>query len=454
MPTTQTITRTLIGINPIGNNTWRIQFNPADTRLTLASDTFPVVYYSSSALPFTLNPFLNNISNWDSNDYNAIINNATIDRLSELYRQVDYSTNQAVPINFASIISGSAYPASVQDSNYTSYQYSGIRYWGSKNTTDNFNISSVSESLYTQDYQNTNIGATTLGYPSVNKYDASILEFNWGGGAYPEIAKVGVLSLNQLLNVGETKENISNFNASEDGFLETVSLEFPVNSKPVFNQYTTNATTTSGARVLGYGFSTPPISQYMISSDNTSITSGFGGNTTLTFANNVSRVNTNSSGYYITGSTLAAVTMSIDISSSLAAGDRWFVTLYQDLPNPVQGNLFPLNSGSLSDYSQVTNDGYVSPLLYNGVFEVSKSVATGTPTLWLYNTLPVSSGFFGNGGFGMLIWKSIEGSYMLFNNATLSGVGKGGLVTSTSSPVIQHEFTYITQNFGTNPKNQ
>ncbi len=36
-------------------------------------------------------------------------------------------------------ISGTATPASVQDSNYTSYQYSGIRYWGSKNTTDNFN---------------------------------------------------------------------------------------------------------------------------------------------------------------------------------------------------------------------------------------------------------------------------------------------------------------------------
>ena len=45
-------------------------------------------------------------------------------------------------------------------------------------------------------------------------------------------------------------------------------------------------------------------------------------------------------------------------------------------------------------------------------------------------------------------------SYMRIKNATLSGLGKGGLVTSTPTPLITQDFTYITQTYGTNPKNQ
>ena len=55
---------------------------------------------------------------------------------------------------------------------------------------------------------------------------------------------------------------------------------------------------------------------------------------------------------------------------------------------------------------------------------------------------------------GLLLWKSIPGNYMRVRNATLSGLGKGGLVTSTPTPVIEQDFTYITQEYGTNPKNQ
>jgi hypothetical protein len=51
---------------------------------------------------------------------------------------------------------------------------------------------------------------------------------------------------------------------------------------------------------------------------------------------------------------------------------------------------------------------------------------------------------------GLLLWKSIPGNYMRVKNATLSGLGKGGLVTSTPTPLITQEFTYITQTYGTN----
>ena len=55
----------------------------------------------------------------------------------------------------------------------------------------------------------------------------------------------------------------------------------------------------------------------------------------------------------------------------------------------------------------------------------------------------------------MLIWKAItDGTFVLFNGATLSGVGKGNLITDTASPTIKSNLTYITQTYGTNPSNQ
>jgi len=573
---TQTITRTIVGINPIGNNIWQIEFNPAQTQITSNSVTSPVIYYSSSALPVILNPFLNNVGGFNNSDYNALINNSELNRLSQFTQQIDYTTNQLIPVNFQAIISGTAYPAAVQDSNYTSYQYSGIRYWGSKNTTDNFNTASISQSLVVQGYQNDNIGTTTLGYASVDKFDSNILEFNWGGGTYPEIYGGGALSLNQLLGVGATRDNVSRFNSTEPGFNKSVEILFPINSLPVFNQYTTIANTTVNARVSSIGFTVPAISNYMIASSNTNTTAEISASTNyITITGNLSEVTTNNAGNYITGSLINSSSFLENINQGFISGERWFVTFYQNLPSPVIGVLEPLNLG----YSNYTvENGYSYPLASKGVFEITSSLVspvlptssfiatlgsspstgkigfnsgtftgpavnavsnlyisdiddnsnnvssilealndTQTITLenvqagtgpFVYNitgdpvdngtyfTIPVSlvSGTgnlrisgdggitfddynvytdgnsrlyldipngifstgsqFGNGNNGMLVWKSQAGAYITFNDATLSGVGKGGLVTSTQSPVIQKDFTYITQEYGTNPKNQ
>ena len=102
---TLTITRTILGINPIGNNIWQIEFNPSQTQITLNSLTAPVIYYSSSALPVVLNPYLNNIGNWNTNDYNAIMNNVLDNRLNTKIQEVDYATSQNIPVNFEAIIS-------------------------------------------------------------------------------------------------------------------------------------------------------------------------------------------------------------------------------------------------------------------------------------------------------------------------------------------------------------
>jgi len=452
MPTV-TYTLNIVGINPIGNNVWQLEFNPNSSLLESDVSTNPLTYLSCSS-PVILNPFLNNIGNFNNSDYNAIINNVIPNRLSEWYQQIDYATDQNIPVNFQQLISGTAAPASVQDSNYTSYQYSGIRYWGSKNTTDNFNSALTITSSIVQTYQNDNLGLTTLGYPSVNSFDTGIYEFAWGGGTYPEIATGGAVKLSQILNVNTTS-SVGIISPLTDYFSGVVDQDLPANSQPQFTQYSTTANIPNTARVMTTNFGVPTISSYMIGSAfGSGDAAQFSAVNAITFINSASRVTTNSSGFYISGSTISKTTMSIEISNSLASGDRWFVTLYQDLPSPIQGTLEPLNSGSLNNYSIITAGAYNNPVLYNGVYEVSSSI-TSSGVLTFYDNLPTNSGSFGNGQNGMLIWKAIvDGTFVLFNGTTLSGVGKGNLITPTASPTIKNNLTYITQTYGTNPSNQ
>lgn len=449
---TLTITRTILGINPIGNNIWQIEFNPAQTQITSDSTAAPVIYYSSSALPVVLNPYLNSIGNWNANDYNATMNNADGERLSTFYKQVDYSTDQNIPINFQQIISGTAYPAAVQDSNYTSNWYTIPRYIGSKNTTDNFNTSSISASLFVQNYQKSDIGATTLGYASVNNFDATILEFNWGGGTYPEIFGGGALSLNQSILVGANRDLFTKFTPTETGFLEQVALTFPINSQPVFKQFTTNAITVAGAKVSAYGFSVPAVSSFMMftNQDATGLTgSGTIGvsRETILLAGSGSIVTTNTSGYYTTGSPISNEAIVSNISSSINAGDSWYVSLFRNFPQVVQGTLEPWNSGSNANYSVQNEDGYIYPLASKGVYKITAaSLVTINIDPSIKFPAQATIGGSNNNNLGMLLWKAVPGAFLLFNDATLSGVGKGGLITSTPSPVIEKDFSYIIQN--------
>ena len=415
---------------------------------------------------------------FNNSEYNAIINNADANRLSQWYQQIDYATSQTIPVNFQQIISGSAYPASVQDSNYTSYQYSGIRYWGSKNTTDNFNSPLTSQSLVVQTYQNNNIGATTLGYASVNKLDATILQFDWGGGTYPQIINGGILALNDMLLVGANKDAVSIYPSQQNGFLTASSQAYPIGSFPVFNQYSTAATTTAGAQVAEYGWTVPSVSNYYIPSGSQS--GRFYGGAMITSSNpnelyivdvsfdllgvpfisppGLGSINSQGSEVPIrqTGSLNTYKT----ISSSLAEGGEWYVSMYYNLGDVALGALQPITGSS--EFSQ------------QGIYKINSIVigsgvsTTITASLDASINTEFSSSVFGAGAWlfpsqtptgmvqyaGLLLWQSIPGDYMRVKNATLSGLGKGGLVTSTPTPLITQEFTYITQTYGANPKNQ
>jgi hypothetical protein len=452
MPTV-TYTLNIVNVNPIGNNVWQLEFNPNNTLLEADVLSNPITYLSASS-PVILNPFLNNIAGFNNSDYNAIINNATEERLSEWYQQVDYNTAQTVPVNFQQLISGTAYPAAIQDSNYTSYQYSGIRYWGSKNTTDDFNSPLTVTSSIVQTYQNDNLGLTTLGYPSVNRYDIGLLEYNWGGGTYPEIQGAGALSLNQMLLVGGNRDAVGVYGAQQPGFLTASAIEFPIGATPTFFQYTTNVSTITGTKVAAYGFSTPQIANYFIPFNQTGSTFVLENNgVDLDFATAttpIHRTATNPSGFYITSSaTVQAQDIVSEISTSLAQGDRWFISAYYQLQGPIQGTLTPW-FGTIQSLDTNPNAFVLEKL---GTYEIISTSGTNTLTMNLNTGLPSET--FGGGGTdnGCLIWKAVQGEYMILSGNTLSGLGKGTLLGSTPSPVIETDLVYITQNYGINPFN-
>ena len=453
---TLTITRTILGINPIGNNIWQIEFNPAQTQLTSDVSTSPVIYYSSSALPVILNPFLNNIGNFNNSDYNAIINNATINRLSEYYKQIDYATAQTVPVNFEAIISGTAYPASVQDSNYTSYQYSGIRYWGSKNTTDNFNSPLTITSSIVQTYQNDNLGLTTLGYPSIQIQNCLIAEFSTGGGTSLEIMNKYATFLGNLYQVGTAtgdplidRDNITIIRPIENFYYQSVELWAGVREQMQIIQYSSTAKLPQPSTVFAVlDYLTPASSDFCIFSN-------FTGSRAIVqnslfqialFDNSGECAKTISNN--ITGSAVSASALATSISSSLADGNRMFISVY---------NPRTLNSLTYGSQQQT-----IVPLPIE-IDSIGVAFPGGEPLINLKEFLPTStiidsfgsgSGFSAaNNEYGMLIFTAGTGTSIIFDLPTgnsATGIGKGAIIEKFNNRTINEQFNYITRTFGEN----
>jgi len=442
-----------------GGNYYFFEFAPGNSAQFLLSD--PVTFLNQILV---LSPRISDATGpFQNNDYNAIINNAIENRPNSKIQVVDYSTNQNIPINLLAILSGSAERASIPDSNYTSLWWDEIRYLGSKNTTDNLNSISTTQSLEVQNYENSSIGATTLGQASIDQYSTNIYEFAWGGGAYPQIATAGAVKLNQILDVNSTS-SVANISPQDIFFSFSVQSNLPPNSQPQISQRTTTVNIPNTVRVLTSEFGVPSISSYYIPSGSTT----FGGAamtgsfTTLSLyggflTNLIAIPGIDNNGYEsaiaaVTGSTPATITSTI--SASLSAGERWFVSIYYNLGTTASGSLVPVNNG----YDSINGDGsYAYPLEANGVYEIDRVSPIHANDLILTKAINVNLEMGLNAGAlttgyaaaGCLIWKAItDGTFVVFNGSTLSGVGKGSLITPNASPIIKNELGSILTNFG------
>lgn len=141
----------------------------------------------------------------DFSDYNSLLNNVYSNRVSNLYYDVDYSTNALNPINFQTIISQSALYAQVQDSNYTSGSaWTKARYNGTKLTSATYNTYTSGDVSYGQT-------AVVDKYTDYFLYFSNIEEQTAVGGALPggNVRGVALISINgDVISLTPDNQNI------------------------------------------------------------------------------------------------------------------------------------------------------------------------------------------------------------------------------------------------------
>ncbi len=163
------------------NSSWTVTVDNLAAQSTYYLD--PTVYTQQN-FPGDINDF---------SDYNSLLNNVYSNRVSNVYYDVDYSTNLLNPVNFTNIISQSALYAQVQDSNYRSGSvWSKGRYEGVKNTGNyNTSIAFVSKSQ-------------APGYP-VDKFSNYFARFTSNISADPEYPGGGLFKLVELISIDGTR---------------------------------------------------------------------------------------------------------------------------------------------------------------------------------------------------------------------------------------------------------
>lgn len=153
------------------------------------------------------------------------LNNVEDNRASTLYQDVDYLSNARTPVNLDLILSGSAFPAIVPDSNYTSLRSITPRYLGSKNS---------GEINYSQSFADNSIQE---GYPA-DRLTPWFAHFN-GINNSVELGIGGNLNVTQLINA-ETLDTITL--TSENKNLDFLGQLFKQGDRPSIVPATTDTT--------------------------------------------------------------------------------------------------------------------------------------------------------------------------------------------------------------------
>jgi hypothetical protein len=184
-------------------------------------------------------------------DYNVLAGNAVIPRYSELYMDVDYTTNVIQAVNSASIIDGTATRAAVQDSNYTTFAHISPRYIGKELESAKINEWTEGDISYGK-------------VPNVSNPEVNFVSFKSLNGTSPQWGNNNV-DLTQV-NIEYIIDNNNNLtkpiNDTDNINLNTVRQTFPeVIATPVGKEeieyITSNATIfLNNVEVSGYDLST------------------------------------------------------------------------------------------------------------------------------------------------------------------------------------------------------
>jgi hypothetical protein len=439
--------------------------NPAS-----ASQTSP----SNSIL---LNPYLD--QPFEGTDYDVLY--GSVDKItpSLFFEKIDYLDYNTINESFRQeLLSGSATKADVKDYYYQAKRHIYPRYVGSRNTSDNFNTESISQSNNLQ-----TISKITLS-PSRNQgvaynYDTLLYEFSSINTPY-ELPFLSKININQIINT-DTTSSATTIASSDPNFIFT-KQKIQNNDSLKASYY--NASFNNLPFTLNAKATISPVSFYTWS-PNLPVPPAFlqsGSNIfwTQMFTENSSKVSSISTqnNSYILGSNIPTIQLATVVSQSLLKGESWYITLYT-------GSLtYPLSPSSILaptlNNQIISASTTVNPITGNySVFKViSSSIQTryGGDTLNLHLKVPTATGQFdiftgfpaadansgilvgydGNGvnpPISALLWKDdANGGGILIDKLPLNINSQGNFTTPSVLPLIQDNIDYIAQNFGNRPK--
>ncbi len=227
MPTI-TNTGTIKSITALGNGQFKID---------LVDGSYPIVNINPAASVFNsgtvnsslvvLDPYAN-IPNLAYSDFNAVINNALIPRQSNIFWDLDYSTNAIQAVNQEAVISASQQDgdlpkAFIQDYNYYSTPILRRNYLGAKSTAPDFNELAV-EGGFGQ-------------LPVVQSEGYYFAFFNWVGGTSPEWGNEleDRSAVNVRYYIGEDGNVIEPINDSDGINLSIVQQNFEQDSNAILS---------------------------------------------------------------------------------------------------------------------------------------------------------------------------------------------------------------------------
>ena len=234
-PTTCTISGSYTPIN--GSYSFLIGFVTGVSAIQVSNTQFlqtqSIAPSTAENDPIIIEPYIT-LPNYYNSDYNPLINNILVDRLSAKFQDVDYSTGISTPTNFGVIISGSAVKAAIQDSNYSSKRVILPRYEGSKSTSQHLN------------YWTPGDEGTYGKLPTVENLKTAVAYCDWIGGWPPDRMNASAIHVLYLIKadgtvvIPNTSENSladikGNFESGENILIssKTVSAGQPQQSRKI-----------------------------------------------------------------------------------------------------------------------------------------------------------------------------------------------------------------------------
>jgi len=418
-------------------NSSELHFNTSSGYISSSGAQIPVILE-----PFFTEPFYNG-------DYDVLVNNTPNARRSNLFFDIDYSDNIIQAVNQQVLISSSqqgrlgAPYARIQDYNYNIDRSLTPRYKGSKSTSPGFNLSSSEGGLGI--------------LPNVEQLNVAAYSINWAGGTSPEILGAGGTSLSDILLVGDNRDDITIIPQADPNYSDTINSSVEPGDIVSFYQYgNSSAQNPQRVEVIETKLNVPPKSAYMIPSSGSirAIFDTISGDSGINFAGTnrgVFKVNTNDSGFYISGSFVTSSTFIPEFQERFNnSKNDWYVTTYNKLRSPVIYN----GPNATTNYEFTSNFTPSDPLGYYGVSKITGVVNSGGDVgLTLDRTLPASllaQNEIGLSGSiferGILIWES-WGNSIIVRGSNLSGVGASLVYSEFAPKALTDNLDYISRTY-------